>query len=152
MLEEVLRYVNNRFDRDSHGRWHGVVEGAFTASDGELELDGMADGQYFWVEGSAPNDGLHPHGGGDMEDEEWEGRVVFLRVPRSVVALADEIAAWCEANAETIDSPYQSESFGGYSYTKASGGSGGDILPSAAWQAQFGARLRPFRKIARDWV
>lgn len=152
MLEEVLRYVNNRFDRDSQGNWVGSKSGALSISEGALEMAGILDGQYYWIEGSALNDGLHLHPADDLVDEEFEGRVVLLRVPRAVASLAEEIAAWCEANAEAIGGPYQSESFGGYSYSKAQGASQGNEVPSAAWQTQFGARLRPYRKLSRDWV
>ena len=152
MLEEVMRYIDNRFDRDEHGRYYGVVEGEFAIDGGVLEIDGLLDGQYFWLEGSAMNDGLHQWPATDLADEVFSGRVVFLRVPPSVSALASEIEAWNSANSEVINSPYQSESFGGYSYAKASGGSQGNEPPAAAWQVQFGARLRPFRKLSRDWV
>lgn len=152
MLEEVLRYVNNRFDRDAKGNSYGSKSGTFDVVGGTLELAGLAAGQHFWVEGSALNDGLHSYPPSDMADETFEGRVVFLRVPRAVVSLADEIAAWCEENASVVDSPLNSESFGGYSYSKASGGSQGNETPAAAWQVHFGARLRPFRKLSRDWL
>lgn len=152
MLEEVLRYVNNRFDRDAYGNSYGVKAGAFDVVDGSLELVGVPDGQYFWVEGSVLNDGLHRYPADDMEDETFEGRVVLLRVPRAVVELAEDIDYWCYQNAAAIDSPLKSESFGGYSYTVESGGAFGDGLPAAAWQAHFGARLRPYRKLSRDWV
>ena len=152
MLEEVLRYVNNRFDRDRYGREVGHADGRFSVVGGAVEIGGLAEGQYFWVEGSALNDGLHRYGDADMEDEDFEGRVVFLRVPRAVSDLAGEIADWCDANAKVLDSPMQSESFGGYSYTRASGAASGNEAPSAGWQVHFGARLRPYRKLSRDWV
>ena len=152
MLEEVLRYVNNRFDRRADGSYVGSVSGRFSVEGGMLDVDGPKPGQYYWLEGSTLNDGLHLHPDNDMADEEFEGTVTLLAVPRAVVALADEIGEWCEANAEAIGGPYQSESFGGYSYTRAQGGSSGNETPSAAWQVQFGARLRPYRKLARDWV
>lgn len=152
MLEEVMRYVNNRFDRDAQGNWVGSKAGTFDISGGSLEIAGLKEGQYFWIEGSDLNDGLHRYPFDDMEDESFDGRVVFLRVPRAVIDLADEIEAWNDANADAIGGPYQSESFGGYSYTMASGGAQGNETPAAAWQAHFGARLRPFRKLSRDWV
>lgn len=144
MLEEVLRYVNNRFERNA---W----DGTFSVAGGVLDADGILEGQYYWVEGSVLNDGLHLHPAGDLRDEKWDGRIVALAVPRAVAELADEISQWCEANAQALASPYQSESFGGYSYTKASAAQGAET-PAAAWQLHFGARLRPYRKLARDWV
>lgn len=152
MLEEVLRYINNRFDRDSRGAAYGSKSGTFTIEDGTLEVEGLLRGQYFWVEGSVLNDGLHLYPATDLEDETFVGTVVFLVIPDSVVDLAAEIGAWCERNADVLDSPLQSESFGGYSYSKASGGSEGNEMPSAGWQVHYASRLRPYRKLSRDWV
>ena len=149
MLEEVLRYINNRFDRDKHGQPYGSASGTFSIQGGTLAVAGLVEGQYFWVEGSRLNDGLHLYPDTEMSDEEFDGTIVFLVVPRPVAELAAEIAEWNEKNAAIIDSPFQSESFGGYSYSKASGGA--ETAP-AAWQAQFGARLHPYRKLARYWV
>ena len=151
MLEEVMRYVNNRFDRDPRGVAYGSASGAFEVVDGSLEVDGLLDGQWFWVEGSALNDGLHMYPDTDMRDESFEGTVTFLGVPRSFEDLCSEIAQWQEQHADVLDSPLQSESFGGYSYSKASGGSQGNEAPAAGWQLHFGARLRPYRKLSRDW-
>ena len=74
-----------------------------------------------------------------------------MAVPKEVILLATEIELW-QAQYGGIDSqnmsPYQSESFGGYSYTKASGNSSdktGSSVPT--WQSVFGARLRRYRKI-----
>lgn len=143
MLEEVLRFINNRFE-------HGSVEGSFAVEGGGLPIESALDGQYFWVEGSALNDGLHQYPATDMSDEQFDGTVWLLAVPRAVVDIADEAEQWCAANAEVVDSPYQSESFGGYSYSRA-GSDGGARTPYAAWQSHFGARLRPYRKLYREW-
>lgn len=151
MLEEVLRYMNNRFDSDSSGNAYGSACGTFTVDDGTLEIDGLKEGQYFWVEGSVLNDGLHLYPESDMRDETFDGKVVFLHIPQAVVGISDEIDAWMAKNADALDGPYQSESFGGYSYTKASGNAQGNETPYAAWQLQFGARLRPWRKLSRRW-
>ncbi len=147
MLEEVLRYLNNRFDADANGRPYGSVSGRIAISDGALDACGLLAGQWYWVEGSILNDGLHQHPAADLSDEEFDGRIVFLAVPKAVCAIAEEARAWCADNAAVIQSPLQSESFGGYSYTKAQASGS-----QAAWQAQFGARLRPWRKISRDWA
>ena len=152
MLEEVMRYVNNRFDRDPRGDRYGSASGHFAVEGGSMDVEGLKDGQWFWVEGSTLNDGLHMYPPTDMRDEEFDGTVVFLVVPRSFEDLGAEISAWCERNADAIGGPYQSESFGGYSYTMASSGSQGNEMPAAAWQSHFGARLRPYRKLSRDWV
>jgi hypothetical protein len=147
MLEEVLRYLNNRFDTDARGLPYGSVDGHIAIASGALGACGLLDGQWYWVEGSRLNDGLHRHPADDLEDEEFDGRIVFLAVPKAVSAIAEEAGAWCADNAAVIKSPLQSESFGGYSYTKAQASGS-----QAAWQAQFGARLRPWRKLSREWV
>ncbi len=142
MLERVLRYMHNRFERGSY------VSGRFIFP-GELPL---ANGQYYWVEGSALNDGLHQHPADDLEPEEFEGRIVPLAVPRAVVELAEEIEDWCYANSKVLDSPYQSESFGGYSYSKGgSGGGSGPGLGGEGWQERYAPRLRQWRKLSSDW-
>lgn len=153
MLEQVLRYINNRFDRDPYGYEYGSVSGAFTIEGGSLAVDKLLDGQYYWIEGSALNDGLHLYPSTDLNDETFRGKVIFLVIPNSVIDLAAQIGQWCERNADIIDSPMQSESFGGYSYTKKGGNaSTSNETPSEAWQIQFGARLRQFRKLSREWV
>ncbi len=151
-MEEAMRYVNNRFDRRADGSAVGSASGAFTVSGGTLAIDGLASGQYFWLEGSALNDGLHAYPDTQMADESFEGTVVFLAVPRAFSSICAEIAQWNEDNADAVSGPYQSESFGGYSYTMAGTSSNGNETPAAAWQSHFGARLRPYRKLSRDWV
>lgn len=142
MLEQVLRHIHNRFEYDSRS-------GTFTVSDRRLEIVGMQEGQYFWVEGSVFNDGLHRYPDRDMHDEEFEGRVVLLAVPRAVLDLADRIGKWCDEYSKTLDSPYQSESFGGYSYTMQSGSSS-DGSPASAWAVKFSSELDPWRKMSHS--
>lgn len=143
MLERVLRYIHNRFEGGS------PQEGTYTVP---CELP-LADGQYYWVEGSVLNDGLHRHPADDLEPETFAGRIVPLAVPKAVVELADDIEAWCYANEKALSGPYASESFGGYSYTLATGSSGGSgpSMGGEAWQERFAPRLRQWRKLSSDW-
>lgn len=140
MLEQILIEIHNWFQRD-------IYSGTYTIQDGVIALPFLQDGQYFRIMGSVFNDGLHRYGP-DMEllqDETFSGTVWSLAIPKSVVDLAAEIAAWKEKYGAVIDSPYTSESFGGYSYSKASGA--GDSTGSGGWQAAFRARLNPYRKL-----
>ena len=146
-MEAAMRYANNRFDADGGG-----ASGTFSIEGGTMAVDGPKAGQWLWVEGSALNDGLWRYPLSGMADEEFEGRVLFLRVPRGFEAVCREIAEWQAANAEALSGPYQSESFGGYSYSMAGGGAQGNEAPAAAWQLRFGARLRPWRRLSRDWT
>ena len=123
MLEQVLRHLNNWFLVPD-----GIHSGEFTVQDGSITLPFLQTGQYFRVMGSVFNDGLHQHPEQDMTDETFDGAVWALSVPKSVISLADEITVWNEKNG--TPGPYTSESFGGYSYskaTKASGVAGGGL-------------------------
>jgi len=140
MLEQVLGHIHNWFQV-------GIYPGEYTIQDGGITLPFLQDGQYFRIVGSVFNDGLHRYGP-DMEllqDETFDGSVWALAVPRAVVDLAGEISAWQEKYKDTVESPYTSESFGGYAYTKAGGA--GDSTGSGGWQAAFRSRLNQWRKV-----
>lgn len=138
MLEELLRALRNWFVRDKATGRIRVEGGALVPPEG-LSL---ADGQYIRVTGSVFNDGLHRWPCTGMTDEEFVGTVWALAVPKAVIDLAEEIEAWQTEHAEELGSPYASESFGGYSYTRV----GGDGSP-ITWRQQFKARLDPWRKL-----
>lgn len=146
MLEQVLRHLNNRFDADANGKRYGSSYGSFDTRD--LYIPTLKEGQYFWIEGSALNDGLHMYPADDLNDEAFTGRIVYLVIPKPVIELADEIADWVDNNSRVIESPLKSESFGGYSYTKEEGTN----ASLSGWQAHFASRLNPYRKISRNWV
>lgn len=147
MLTELLQYLKNWFHRTTY-------YGEFTISNGNIGKysNGIAfvdnylkDGQYFRIIGSALNDGVWKYPATELKDEVFEGAVWGLAVPPAVVALAEEIAEWQEKYGGTVSSPFTSESFGGYSYTKSAGNSvnGGGM----SWKDQFASRLNPWRKI-----
>lgn len=145
MLEQVLTEIHNWFRvRDN---LDGIHPGVYTIQDGGIALPFLRDGQYFRIIGSVFNDGLYQYGP-DMEplqDETFEGAVWALAIPKAAIKLAEEIAAWQEKYGEITSSPYSSESYGGYTYTKSggankNGGAGG-------WQAAFRARLNQYRKL-----
>lgn len=145
MLEQILMELSNWFRvRDDVD---GIYPGTYTIENGGIALPFLQDGQYFRIMGSLFNDGLHRYGP-DMEaltDETFDGTVWALAVPKAVVELAGEIEAWQKKYGAVMDSPYTSESFGGYSYTKASGA--GDSTGDRGWQGAFEARLDPYRKL-----
>lgn len=140
MLEQVLTHIHNWFQV-------GIYPGTYTISDGSITLSFLQDGQYFRIVGSLFNEGLHQYGPSMelLQDETFDGAVWALAVPKAVVDLAGEISAWQEKYGAIIESPYTSESFGGYSYSKASGA--GDSTGSGGWQSAFQARLNPYRKL-----
>ena len=143
MLEQVLRHIHNRFER-------GYVVGTFEVSSGTVSVDGAQDGQYVWIEGSVFNDGLHSYPLSGLTDETFDGRVVLLAVPKAVQDVADSVSDWLADNADVMNSPYQSESFGGYSYTKADRSSSSDGSSLSGWEAQFKGDLDPWRKMSHS--
>ena len=139
MLEQLCAHLHNYFEVTS-------VYGRHTITGGSLAVDGIQNGQYFTIAGSVFNDGLHQYPCYGLTDETFEGTVALCAIPKQLVELADEIEAWTAENAKALNSPYTSESFGGYSYSKAtgSGGNAGGIL---GWQDMFRSRLNRWRKI-----
>jgi len=118
----------------------------FTISAGNLLLysELLTEGQYFRIVGSAKNDGVYQYPTSDLKDEVFEGAVWAMAIPPSVIALQADISEWEDKNASIVDSPYQSESFGGYSYSTKSGTGASSAY---TWRDHFAARLKPWRKI-----
>ena len=139
MLEQVLMNIRNWFTVDG-----GIHSGTFTIEDGGITLPFLANGQYFRIIGSVFNDGLHKYPAADLVDEEFSGAIWALAIPRAVVDLADDISNWQAKNGEASTSPYQSESFGGYSYSKATDAETGGAV---TWQSAFKKQLSAWRKI-----
>ena len=139
MLEKVLMNIRNWFTVDG-----GIYSGTFTIKDGGIALPFLANGQYFRICGSVFNDGLHQYPEDDLVDETFNGTIWALAIPKAVIDLADEIQNWQEKNGEASVSPYQSESFGGYSYSKATDAETGGAV---TWQSAFKKQLSAWRKI-----
>lgn len=139
MLEQVLVHLNNWFLVPG-----GIHEGTYTIEDGGIALPFLANGQYFRVCGSVFNDGLHQYPASDLKAETFEGAVWAMAVPQAVIDLATEIEEWQKKNGEASVSPYQSESFGGYSYSKATDSASGGAM---TWQSAFRSRLNAWRKL-----
>ena len=139
MLEQVLMHLKNWFLVPG-----GIHEGTYTIEDGGITLPFLANGQYFRICGSVFNDGLHQYPASDLKAETFEGTVWALAVPQAVIELAAEIEAWQKKNGDASVSPYQSESFGGYSYSKATDSASGGAV---TWQSAFRSRLSAWRKL-----
>lgn len=139
MLTEICAEIRNYFEVPN-GRHFGT----FTISGGSIApLDFLQEGQYFRVVGSALNDGVHVYGAdGQLFDETFDGAVWAMAVPPSVIALAADIEKYCKSD-EAQPSAFTSESFGGYSYTKATGADGTPL----SWEQVFAKRLNKWRKI-----
>lgn len=136
MLGNVLAYLRNYFPVR---KWYGT----YVVSNGSIELPEMQDGQYFRIIGSVFNDGVHKYPVDTLDDEIFTGSIWALAVPKDVVKLAAEIKDWQKKNGEKASGPFQSESFGGYSYTLKSGSD----ESVTSWQNAFKSRLNAWRKI-----
>lgn len=135
MLSELCQELRNWFSEDEDKHF-----GTFTISGGVITpSDFLAANQYFRIQGSKFNDGVYLFGRGDtLIAETFEGTVSAMRVPKDVIELSEEIDSWKEKYKNVQDSPYKSESFEGYSYTKDGKGD---------WRSVFASRLKRWRKI-----
>lgn len=136
MLEAVLAWLKNWFCKST-------FVGNFIVSDGVLVLEHILDGQYVRIIGSVFNDGVYQNAGGlaGLTDEEFEGEIWGLAIPKDLLTLVSQIEEWT-ARPENAKSEYVSESFGGYSYSKKSEGSS-----SGGWQGVFAKELARWRKL-----
>lgn len=141
MLEELMRECRNWFVAPN-----GVHLGTFTVKEGSITLPFLVYGQYFRIVGSVFNDGVYEYGNVYLQDETFEGAIWALSVPPAFIKLSEEIKSWRDQYENAANSPFQSESFAGYSYTKSSanGNSGGSVT---GWQGVFASRLNKWRKL-----
>ena len=139
MLEQVLMHLKNWFLVPG-----GIHEGTYTIEDGGITLPFLANGQYFRICGSVFNDGLHQYPASDLKEETFDGTVWALAVPQAVIDLSTEIESWQTKNGDASVSPYQSESFGGYQYSKATDSASGGAV---TWQSAFRSRMNAWRKL-----
>lgn len=146
MLSELCQELKNWFDRGQPRLY-----GAFEISDGKIVdadfINVIQNNQYFRIVGSVFNDGVYKYTDDlSLTDELFVGSIWLMAVPKIVVDLSAEIDAWIEEYGSAVNSPYSSESFGGYSYTKSSGGSN-DQSSNPSWQSVFASKLSLWRKI-----
>lgn len=147
MLTEICAEIRNYFtyESDKHFGNFAIVDGLITPS-----FDIPTD--YIRIAGSHLNDGVHKLSDADLVDEgEFEGSVWVMSPPKAFLDLVKEIEDW-QAKNGGVDSqamsPFNSESFGGYSYSKSSGNAGGGSSSGgASWQDAYASRLNIYRKI-----
>ena len=137
MLETVLMYLNNWFVV-------GRYDDTYTIEDGGITLPFLVNGQYFRIVGSLFNDGVYQYPA-ELTDETFDGSVWALAIPKALLSTVEEITAWTAKNGE--NGPYTSESFGGYSYSKATNSKG----VAVGWRDVFAAQLAPWKKPAGNW-
>ena len=139
MLTELCGVLRNWFETDR-------ISGTYTVENGSITLPFLQNGQFFRVVGSVFNDGVHQYPDYAMTDETFDGSIWPMSVPPALLCLGEEIKAWQEKNGDIAASPYTSESFGGYSYSKSTSGSANGA-GMVTWQSVFKSRLNQWRKI-----
>ena len=136
-MNDLCDNLNNYFEREIH-------TGTFTVENGSISLPFLLNGQYFRIVGSVLNDGVYKYPCSGLTDESFRGEVWAMGIPPALVALLAEINEWQTKYGETVNSPYSSESFAGYSYSKATDSQTGGAV---TWQSAFRSRLSRWRKI-----
>lgn len=142
MLTNICADIKNYF---LINREQDIHQGTYTIENGTIDLsDLLLEGQYFRIAGSRLNDGVYRYPAEGLHDETWTGAIWAMSVPPAFLDLVDEIEDWVQKNGEAVSGPYTSESFAGYSYSKATSktGTGG-----YSWQDQFATRLNPYRRL-----
>lgn len=146
ILEQVLGSIHNWFERESFPvKECSVTGGVLPAS------VPIPDGVWYRIQGSYLNDGMHLKGDESegLVDETFDGTITTHVIPKALLSIVEEISAWSESKGIEANGPYQSESFGGYSYTmKGSSTASGTNAPSTGWRAVFAGRLNQWRKLA----
>ena len=149
LMDEICGYIHNYFVVKPDG----VHRGKYTISNGSIDCPFLQANQYFRIKGSVFNNGVHVYPANDLTDEEFTGEIWAMAVPQAVIALASEIEAW-NAKYGGINSPnyspFVSESFNNYSYSKGSRYNGGGSSSGApmTWQDAFASRLSRWRRLS----
>ena len=145
MLDQICAEIRNYFSFEDD-----KFIGDFEIIDGNITPPiPIVENQYYRIVGSVFNDGVHKYGDATdvlIDEAEFHGAVWLMRVPQDLIDLAQEIEDWQNKNADVLTSPFTSESFGGYSYTKASG-TGSATGNAYDWKQAFASRLNRYRKI-----
>lgn len=139
-MKQICDYIHNYFEKD-------VIDREFTITDGSITGVDILENQYYRIQGSTFNDGIYKHPTTNLTDETFKGRITLMAVPKDVLEVLDEATVWEQENAKVLNSPYQSESFGGYSYSKGTSGKKDGSQGSYTWRDVFGDRLKAYRKI-----
>lgn len=143
MLNELCMEIKNFFDK-GQAKFYGKITIENNSITNAEFLNAIKPGQYFRIIGSILNDGVYCFNEELLlENEVFNGSIWLMAIPKNFLALANEIEKWQEENEKALNSPYQSESFGGYSYSKVSGRDGGSL----SWQDAFATRLNMYRRI-----
>lgn len=148
MLNEICGHLHNFFDRRDDGEYIDRTAGTFTILNGLISplSSSLIAGQYIRIVGSLLNDGIYLLPSNftisSLVNETFTGAIFGLAISsdRDFMSIVSEITAYVAANPAT---GFVSESFGGWSGTRATGANGA-VLP---WQIVYEKRLNRWRKM-----
>ena len=146
MLTEICGYLNNYFDVERHTGLIKIQDGIIYCSDKEVAMD---EGQYFALLRKNFVLGVYVFGTDELDDKEFEGSVWILDIPQSFLSITAEIQAWQTkygGSDNAAMSPFNSESFGGYTYSK--GSSASSTSNAVTWQDMYKSRLSKYKKVS----
>lgn len=139
MIYEVMKHLRNFFPVKGGSRG-----GDWVISDGVISLPFLKDGQFFLIEGSIFNNGVYCYNEDILQDEEFYGYITPLAPPSEFLKLVSDIEKYQKQEEERGYSPFVSESFGGYSYTR---GISSQNFAYVSWKEVFKGRLDTWRKM-----
>ena len=146
MLSEICAEIKNYFTyrTDKHPGKYKIEGGIIAPS-----IDFLTD--YYAVFGSRKNDGVHKTTDELVDEGEFTGSIWVMSIPKDFLDLVEEIQAWQDKYGgvdSEAQSPFYSESFGGYSYTKSAGStSNAGNSAASTWQSVYAARLNRWRRV-----
>ncbi len=139
MLDKLLRELG--WYRRPNKYVNQIKVGKFTIEGGNITpSDFLKEEDYYRIIGSKHNDGLYQYPNSDLTNEVFDGAVWVMQIPPDVIALAQNIEEYSKSDAGK-PSAYVSESFGGYSYTKATNSNG----TPQSWRQVFEDELSGWR-------
>ena len=144
MIGEICAEIKNYFTYEGD-----IHIDDYAISDGQISPIVEFPTDYIRIVGSRLNDGVHQVSKMSLKDEEFHGAIWVMSPTDDFLQLVSEIESWQEKNGGSDSanmSPFQSESFGGYSYSKASGGSSSGASTVPTWQTTYASRLKRYRR------
>lgn len=146
-LSKMCDFYKNYFDRNQP-KFYGEI----SIENGNLVGfdDKLLTGQYFRIVGSVFNDGIYQYPTTDLQEETFDnGAVWAMAIPKDFLDYVKEVEDW-EKKYSGADSaalsPFNSESFGGYSYSKSNGQTNNGY-DSNSWQAAFASQHGRWKKL-----
>lgn len=142
MLDKLLRELG-WYRRPDHKYVNQIKVERFTIEGGKISpSDFLEEEDHYRIIGSKHNDGLYQYPNSELTDEVFDGAVWVMQIPPAVITLAQDIEKYAQSDAGK-QSAYVSESFGGYSYTKATNSKGVPL----SWKRMFEDELHGWRII-----